>query len=809
MARAARVAEVRAEDLLIDLLQTQGWDTRRPPAGEMLRQQEYRDHSNLQDILRGASKTGKKGDGKPEAFLVNPETSEPLAVIEVKPDIESLDRAIAEVTDVYGRACIAAGYNPLAIALAGAEEDSFLLRVMKWNGVAWKPITYDGEPIGWIPNRSDVERLLPLSAPTELRPTVPSAEALAARAEEINGLLRQSGIKDEFRPAVVGTIMLALWHSKGTLSKDENSILNSINFHCKQAFWQAKKPDLQKSLQVDEANKGLAKHARRIVAILERLNVHVLTAEHDYLGQLYETFFRYTGGNTIGQYFTPRHIAEMMAELTEVGAADIVLDPSCGTGGFLIAAMNRVQAERKISRAQVASLVADHLIGLDKEPITAALCVANMILRGDGKTGVHRADCFTWPEFPIGKATVALLNPPFPHKKTDTPSEAFVERALEGLQQGGRLAVVVPTSLLVKKDRRAWRDKIKKNNSINAVISFERELWHPYADAVTSVLLLTKGVAHSKNRNVFFAKIKYDGFRVIKQVRMPVPGSQIPHVISAYHRRMTVPGICGWAPIEANWGPGLYVPARELSEIELLDEVYYLTRSRSSATVSFAHRIVELQRAIDHEKVQLKNLSQVKKLKDAVPTTADIGGYFHVVYGMKDLHSKRDLAPGASLVISSQGSNNGWYGFFDFPVLLKPPFVTVPSTGTIGQAHVQEWPCGVTDDCLILVPKKGVPYEMLYIAAAVIRSERWRFNYGMKATPERISQYPLPTGERLLERTRSMIASASKIEGLAVEAAEDELDMEVAREKLSELSALEDDIIEGDDLEARLAQIEG
>ena len=144
----------------------------------------------------------------------------------------------------------------------------------------------------------------------------------------------------------------------------------------------------------------------------------MLTAEHDYLGQLYETFFRYTGGNTIGQYFTPRHVAEMMTDMVEVGPSNVVLDCACGTGGFLIAAMNRILAVKKLSRSQLGALVKKKLVGIDKEPVAAALCVANMILRGDGTTGVGTGRTVsTWPEFPVGKATVALLNPPFPHKR--------------------------------------------------------------------------------------------------------------------------------------------------------------------------------------------------------------------------------------------------------------------------------------------------------------------------------------------------------------------------------------------------------
>lgn len=801
-AKSARVAEVRAEDLLIELLRSQGWDTRRPPAGELLRQHEYKDYPALAEILRGVSKSGK-GDGRPEAFLINRETLQPLAVIEVKPDAESLNKAVREVTEVYGRASIDAGYTPLAIALAGVDEDNFKLRVLKWTGSAWTPVTYDGDPITWIPNLSDIERLIPPSAPSELRPSVPPAEVLAARADEINRLLRESGIKDEFRPAAVAAIMLALWFSKGEIRRDARHILRDINEACRDAFIKAGKADLAKSLRVDEANDQLARHARRIAVILERLNVHVLTAEHDYLGQLYETFFRYTGGNTIGQYFTPRHVAEMMADMTDVSPTDVVLDCACGTGGFLIAAMNRILTQKKLSRSQLGALVKKKLIGIDKEPVTASLCVANMILRGDGTTGVHRADCFTWPEFPIGKATVALLNPPFPHKKTDTPSEKFVERSLEGLQQGGRLAVLVPTSLLVKKDRQSWRDNLKRKHTINGIISFERELWHPYADSVASVLLMTKGVPHRANRQVYFAKVKNDGFRVIKQVRTPVPGSQIPAVEKAYHNKETIGGLCGWAELGDDWGPGLYVPANKLSDEEVVQEVYYLTRSRSAATVAYAHRLVEMRADIDAGKMEVESIRERRRLGRVPISDATIGGYFDVVYGQKDLHNKRDLRPGSSLIISSQGTNNGWYGFYDFGKLLAPPFVTVPSTGTIGHALVQEWPCGVTDDCLILVPKVGATVEHLYIAAAVIRSERWRFNYGMKATPDRISRYPLPLGDGLLRDVRTLIDAANNIENLALEAAEDELDTRIARQRLSE-----EKIISGTALIERLARLE-
>lgn len=805
-ARVVRIAEVRAEELLIELLRGQGWDTRRPPAGEMLRQHEYKDHDHLAAILRGISKSGS-GDGLPEAFLVDKATMQPLAVIEVKADKRDLDKAVKEVTTVYGRACIEEGFTPLAIALAGTSEENFDVRILKWMGTRWLPVTYEQNPISWIPNRLDIERLMVPGAARELRPSVPPPQVLADRADEINRLLRESGIKDEFRPAVIGAIMLALWQSKGNIRKDPSHILSDINEACGNAFWKAKKPDLAKSIRVDEANDDLARNARRIVTILERLNVSVLTAEHDYLGHLYEAFFRYTGGNTIGQYFTPRHIAEFMSNLLDVESSDIVLDPSCGTGGFLIAVMNRISTVERLSKAQVVKIIQKKLIGFDKEPVTAALCVANMILRGDGSTSVHRGDCFTSDEYPVGKASVVLTNPPFPHAKTDTPPERFISRALDGLQQRGRLGVVVPRSLLSKLT--AWHSDVLERNTLDAVIVLPDELFAPYASSYTAVVLMTKGVKHPKNHNVFWARIENDGLRRKKSVRVPVDGEQMTLALEAFQKHKAIPGFCGWTPVieGAGWDAGYYIPARPLSEEEINARSAMLSRNGAAFVVAHAPELSALNEAIASGALVPRDYRVMKSASEELFTTPSgsvISTYFDIFYGQKALHSKDGLTAGKALIISSSGEDNGCYGFFDFDDLIEPPFVTVPSTGSIGRAHVQKWPCGVTDDCLILLPKKDVPREMLYIAAAVIRNERWRFNYGRKITPERIAGYPMPNSPMILARVRAHIDEGQRIEEMAIEIAENNQDAEVARERMSEISTNPKALVEGEELRKQL-----
>lgn len=117
-----------------------------------------------------------------------------------------------------------------------------------------------------------------------------------------------------------------------------------------------------------------------------------------------------------------------------------------------------------------------------------------------------------------------------------------------------------------------------------------------------------------------------------------------------------------------------------------------------------------------------------------------INRLFEINYGQKEYHSKENLDPGDMLLISSQGADNGCYGFFDIPPKYRPPIITIPSTGSIGEASVQTFNSCVNDDCLVLEPKQSLPIDYLFYIAARVRIERWRYSYGRKITPYRIGK---------------------------------------------------------------------
>jgi hypothetical protein len=88
--------------------------------------------------------------------------------------------------------------------------------------------------------------------------------------------------------------------------------------------------------------------------------------------------------------------------------------------------------------------------------------------------------------------------------------------------------------------------------------------------------------------------------------------------------------------------------------------------------------------------------------------------------------------------LSSQGVDNGCYGFFKTPIHYKAPIISVPRTGSIGEAFVQTNDCSVDDNCLVLIPKQIMSLDYLFYICVMIRKTKWRYMYGRQITPTRL-----------------------------------------------------------------------
>ena len=118
---------------------------------------------------------------------------------------------------------------------------------------------------------------------------------------------------------------------------------------------------------------------------------------------------------------------------------------------------------------------------------------------------------------------------------------------------------------------------------------------------------------------------------------------------------------------------------------------------------------------------------------------------FSIHYGQKELHNKENLDEGKALLVSSKATDNGCYGFFEANPKYKPPFISVPSTGSIGEAFVQIYHSAVDDNCLVLEPKRELPFEYLFYIALCVRMQKWR--YGRQITPDRLAKLEVTSPE--------------------------------------------------------------
>ena len=263
----------------------------------------------------------------------------------------------------------------------------------------------------------------------------------------------------------------------------------------------------------------------------EYLDSHILSAiqnnsPEDVLGRFYGEFIKYSGGDgqTLGVVLTPKHIAELMTELVDVRAEDKVLDPCCGTGSFLIAAMNRML--RKAPSDEVRTIIrSQKLHGIELRENMYAIATTNMILRGDGKSNLRQGDFFREDALELQGQhfTVGLMNPPYSQGKNRTNQHLselkFTCQLLDVLAPEARCAVIVPQSVMAgtSKEDRLDKHYILDNHTLEGVITLNSDTF--YGVGVSPVIaVFTAHVPHPEDKLCKFVDFKEDGYELFPHV---------------------------------------------------------------------------------------------------------------------------------------------------------------------------------------------------------------------------------------------------------------------------------------------------
>ena len=284
--------------------------------------------------------------------------------------------------------------------------------------------------------------------------------------------------------------------------------------------------------------------------------------DRDTKGDLYEYMLsKLTTAGTNGQFRTPRHIIKMMVELMQPGAREIICDPACGTGGFLVAAAEYLRDLKDSDGNLVLNAQGNRehfnkemFHGFDFDGTMLRIGSMNLMLHGIEDPKIEARDSLADAYSGISEAfTMILANPPFKgsvEKSTiakdltkvisTTKTELlFLPLFLRLLKVGGRAAVIVPDGVLFgsSKAHKSIRKTLIENHKLDGVISMPSGVFKPYAGVSTAVIIFTKvGVEKDGTDCVWFYDMKADGLS-LDDKRQPVEENDIPDLLDKWHNR--------------------------------------------------------------------------------------------------------------------------------------------------------------------------------------------------------------------------------------------------------------------------------
>ena len=266
------------------------------------------------------------------------------------------------------------------------------------------------------------------------------------------------------------------------------------------------------------------------------------------LGDAFEYLLSFMGSQgDAGQFRTPRHIIDLIVEIVKPQKNETILDPACGTAGFLISAYKHIlkQNTKKnlgdLLNASDRKKIGDNLNGYDISPDMVKMSLVNMYLHKFSNPKINEYDTLSsedrWNEY----YDVILANPPFfspkggitPHNRFGVKSSKaevlFVDYINAHLNPNGRAGIIVPDGIIF--DPKTIFKTLRKNlinESLIGVISLPKGIFLPYSGVKTSILILDKKL--SKNLDhIFFDEMKNDGF-ALSNNRKPINDNDIPEI---------------------------------------------------------------------------------------------------------------------------------------------------------------------------------------------------------------------------------------------------------------------------------------
>lgn len=294
-----------------------------------------------------------------------------------------------------------------------------------------------------------------------------------------------------------------------------------------------------------------------LLAKVVELLADIPMADRDTNGDLYEYLLsKLATAGVNGQFRTPRHIIELMVEMTSPKPVDEICDPAAGSAGFLVVAseyIRRIHPEALSDETQRRHFHRSMFHGYDNDQTMVRIGAMNLLLHGIEQPDLIRQDSLSEPihesrGLETDRFSLVLANPPFSGsldsenvstelqrvvntKKTEL---LFMAAIIKILKVGGRAAVVVPDGVLfgASKAHQTLRKILVDEHKLQAVVNLPSGVFRPYAGVSTSILFFTKTNSGGTDR-VWFYDLQSDGFS-LDDKRTPVPENDIPDLLARW-----------------------------------------------------------------------------------------------------------------------------------------------------------------------------------------------------------------------------------------------------------------------------------
>lgn len=779
MSSRARASEFRSYPDVRDDLRRRGWDTDSPASsatGQVYDQHEYKDDHGLAAGLQGK---------KPENVVVVDATERIFWVIEVKSSIAALKQAAEEASEyadlingVPGQRC--AFYT----AIAGSPTEGYVRRTYYVNEAGQSDtVEFEGLALTSLLPREQLLELVKGDTAEVSELQIDEAELLRV-ADRINATLHAASIQKDDRASVVASVLLTIAQDNMPDARlDPDPYVEQLNITAKARLTRAKKGHFAEhiKLRLPRGEDAKKKYVSALVATADALrHINIAAAMRsglDILGEFYEAFLKYgNGAKDLGIVLTPRHITRWAGDVVPMTVDDVIFDPTCGTGGFLVSAYDHVR-ETTMAPGEFDFFKANRLFGIEQQPKIAALAVVNMIFRGDGSTNIIDDDALrqslilssegarrTAKFMPTAKVgaeqpgvTRVLMNPPFALEKGAEAEYEFVDQALAQMEDGGLLFAILPAPVMVKGGGPlAWRrDRLLPEHTVRAVVSLPEDLFYPVS-VDTVALIVEKGRPHRRDDEVVWARVRRDGHMKFKGKRLfndrvqndlVAITEQVAAVVTdRYAAVQSIPGLVKKCPIDFDDSllevlPQAYLdePVPSVDEIRLDFEhatkeyLAFLIRTADSDTFEKALRHVPAT-ALPTPPAGLEFFSMTELFGEV--GTAIVRG---------DIHALNKEGPGEMPVVTTSTDMNGIESFYDLDAWAKHSnIVTVASNGTPLTSFFHPYEVVVKDDLFICIPPDDMPIETIFYVITALNRLTWRFSYYRKCYLNKLDKIAVP-----------------------------------------------------------------